>query len=280
MKKIVSLILVACMLFAFAGCGASGKEVLKVALSPDFAPMEFVDVSKSGQDSYVGFDVTLAKFIADELGMDLEIVPMSFNACQVAVETKSVDMSISGFSWTEQRAENYNLSDYYYAGDNETEQVIVTTKENEGKFTSAADFSGLKVAAQTASLQLDLCKSQLPEDCEIFEVGDLTTAFLQLKNGDFDALALATGNAEVFIANNPNDVAMSGFIFEVDPKYTANVILLNKDSDDLLAKVNEILAKAYENGYYDVWYEEALALAEGENAADVSYDDEGNVANG
>ena len=280
MKKIVSLILVACMLFAFAGCGASGKEVLKVALSPDFAPMEFVDVSKSGQDSYVGFDVTLANFIADELGMELEIVPMSFNACQVAVETKSVDMSISGFSWTEQRAENYNLSDYYYAGDNETEQVIVTTKENEGKFTSAADFSGLKVAAQTASLQLDLCKSQLPEDCEIDEVGDLTTAFLQLKNGDFDALALATGNAEVFIANNPNDVAMSGFIFEVDPKYTANVILLNKDSDDLLAKVNEILAKAYENGYYDVWYEEALALAEGENAADVSYDDEGNVANG
>ena len=73
---------------------------------------------------------------------------------------------------------------------------------------------------------------------------------------------------------------MSGFIFEVDPKYIANVILLNKDSDDLLAKVNEILAKAYENGYYDVWYEEALALAEGENAADVSYDDEGNVANG
>lgn len=280
MKKIVSLILVACMLFAFAGCGASGKEVLKVALSPDFAPMEFVDVSKSGQDAYVGFDVTLANFIADELGMELEIVPMSFNACQVAVETKSVDMSISGFSWTEQRAENYNLSDYYYAGDNETEQVIVTTKENEGKFTSAADFSGLKVAAQTASLQLDLCKSQLPEDCEIVEVGDLTTAFLQLKNGDFDALALATGNAEVFIANNPNDVAMSGFIFEVDPKYTANVILLNKDSDDLLAKVNEILAKAYENGYYDVWYEEALTLAEGENAADVSYDDEGNVANG
>lgn len=280
MKKIVSLILVACMLFAFAGCGASGKEVLKVALSPDFAPMEFVDVSKSGQDAYVGFDVTLANFIADELGMELEIVPMSFNACQVAVETKSVDMSISGFSWTEQRAENYNLSDYYYAGDNETEQVIVTTKENEGKFTTAADFSGLKVAAQTASLQLDLCKSQLPEDCEIVEIGDLTTAFLQLKNGDFDALALATGNAEVFIANNPNDVAMSGFIFEVDPKYTANVILLNKDSDDLLAKVNEILAKAYENGYYDVWYEEALALAEGENAADVSYDDEGNVANG
>ena len=278
MKKLVTLILALSMIFAFAGCGASDKPVLKVALSPDFAPMEFVDITKSGQDQYVGFDVTLANFIADELGMELKIEPMSFNACQVAVETKSVDMSISGFSWTEDRAENYNLSDYYYAGDNETEQVIITSKALEGKLAAAADYSGLKVGAQVASLQYDLCKSQLPEDCEIVEIVDLTTALLMLKSGDIDALAVATGNADVLISNNSEDVALSGFIFEVDPKYTANVILLNKDSDDLLAKVNEILAKAYENGYYDVWYEEALALAEGENAADVTYDDEGNVA--
>ena len=278
MKKIVSLILVACMLFAFAGCGASGKEVLKVALSPDFAPMEFVDVSKSGQDSYVGFDVTLAKFIADELGMDLEIVPMSFNACQVAVETKSVDMSISGFSWTEQRAENYNLSDYYYAGDNETEQVIVTTKENEGKFTTAADFSGLKVAAQTASLQLDLCKEQLPADCEIVEVGDLTTAFLQLQNGDFDGIAVAVGQAKVFISNNAETTALSGFDFEVDPKSVGNVVLMPKGADELTAKVNEILAKAYNEGLYEKWYADALELSGVETAQEVSYDDDGNVA--
>ncbi|MBQ2900078.1 MAG: transporter substrate-binding domain-containing protein [Oscillospiraceae bacterium] len=278
MKKLVTLILALSMIFAFAGCGASDKPVLKVALSPDFAPMEFVDITKSGQDQYVGFDVTLANFIADELGMELKIEPMSFNACQVAVETKSVDMSISGFSWTEDRAENYNLSDYYYAGDNETEQIIITSKALEGKLATAADYSGLKVGAQVASLQYDLCKSQLPEDCEIVEIVDLTTALLMLKSGDIDALAVATGNADVLISNNSEDVALSGFIFEVDPKYTANVILLNKEDDELLAKVNKILAKAYENGYYDVWYEEALALAEGENAADVTYDDEGNVA--
>lgn len=273
MKKIVSLVLIACMLFAFAGCSSSDKEVLTVALSPDFAPMEFVDITKSGQDQYVGFDVSLAKFIAEELGMELKIEPMSFNACQVAVETKSVDMAISGFSWTEKRAENYNLSDYYYAGDNETEQVIITSKANEGKLVSASDYSGLKVGAQTASLQLDLCNSQLPSDAEIVEVGDLNTALLMLKSGDIDALAVAAGNAEVLIANNP-EVALSGFEFEVDPKYTANVILLNKDDDELLAKVNEILAKAYESGYYETWYEEALALAESDNAQEVIIEDE------
>lgn len=278
MKKLISAVLVLAMLFAFAGCNGSKKETLKVATSPDFAPMEFVDSGKKGQDSYVGFDITLAKYIADAMGKEIEIVPMSFDACKVAVEVGTVDMAISGFSWTEDRAKNYNMSDYYYAGDNETEQTIVTAKENEGKFTSAADFSGKKVAAQTGSLQLDLCKEQLPADCEIVEIGDLNTAFLQLKNGDFDAIAVAVGQAKVFISNNENSVALAGFDFEVDPKSVGNVVLMQKGADELTAKVNEILAKAYSEGLYEQWYNEALALSGVETAQEISYDDNGSVA--
>ena len=278
MKKLISAALVLAMVLSFAGCNSSKKETLKVATSPDFAPMEFVDSSKKGQESYVGFDITLAKYIAEGLGKELEIVPMSFDACQVAVEVGSVDMSISGFSWTAKRAENYNMSDYYYAGDNETEQTIVTTKANEGKFTSAADFSGKKIAAQTASLQLDLCKEQLPADCEIVEVGDLTTAFLQLQNGDFDGIAVAVGQAKVFISNNAETTALSGFNFEVDPKSVGNVVLMPKGADELTAKVNEILAKAYNEGLYEKWYADALELSGAETAQEVSYDDDGNVA--
>ena len=278
MKKLISAALVIAMVLSFAGCNSSKKETLKVATSPDFAPMEFVDSSKKGQESYVGFDITLAKYIAEGLGKELEIVPMSFDACQVAVEVGSVDMSISGFSWTAKRAENYNMSDYYYAGDNETEQTIVTTKANEGKFTSAADFSGKKIAAQTASLQLDLCKEQLPADCEIVEVGDLTTAFLQLQNGDFDGIAVAVGQAKVFISNNAETTALSGFNFEVDPKSVGNVVLMPKGADELTAKVNEILAKAYNEGLYEKWYADALELSGVETAQEVSYDDDGNVA--
>lgn len=278
MKKLISAALVLAMVLSFAGCNSSKKETLKVATSPDFAPMEFVDSGKKGQESYVGFDITLAKYIAEGMGKELEIVPMSFDACQVAVEVGSVDMSISGFSWTAKRAENYNMSDYYYAGDNETEQTIVTTKANEGKFTSAADFSGKKIAAQTASLQLDLCKEQLPADCEIVEVGDLTTAFLQLQNGDFDGIAVAVGQAKVFISNNAETTALSGFNFEVDPKSVGNVVLMPKGADELTAKVNEILAKAYNEGLYEKWYADALELSGVETAQEVSYDDDGNVA--
>ena len=54
--------------------------------------------------------------------------------------------------------------------------------------------------------------------------------------------------------------------------------MLPKGADELTAQVNELLAKAYEAGYYGEWYAEALELAGAESAADVTYDDEGNIA--
>ncbi len=74
------------------------EGMLIIALSPDFSPMEFVDTTKSGQEQFVGFDVTLSKYLADGLGLELEIRPMSFDACQTAVQMGAVDMSVSGFS--------------------------------------------------------------------------------------------------------------------------------------------------------------------------------------
>ena len=275
MKKILTLALVLTMVLSlFAGCGSAGKEkaILKVAISPDFAPMEFVDPSKTGQDQYVGFDVFLAKYIAEELGMELQIMPMDFQACQTAVAMGTVDMSISGFSWTAERAENYNLSDYYYAGDNETEQVLITTKENAGKYTTVDSLKGLKVGAQSASLQEALCKEQLPET-SLVVFTDINTGVLQLKKGDFDVMAVATGNADAIINSNP-DLALAGFNFEVTDEESNNLILLKKGNDELTQKVNEILAKAYAAGKYGEWYAAAEELAG--IGVEISYDENGN----
>ena len=277
MKKLFTLLLAVLMVAAlFTGCGKSSKDVLTVATSPDFAPMEFCDVSKTGQDQYVGFDIMLANYIADELGMELEILPMSFDSCPTAVTSGKATLAISGFSWMEERAANYNLSDYYYAGDNETEQVIVTLKDKEGQFTSAEDFNGMKIGAQNASLQEQLCQEQLP-GAEIVTVGDLSTALMQLKKGDFDFIAVAKGQADVFLANDP-DVALSGFEFNVDPKYVGNLVVLKKGDDEMTEKVNAILAKAEAAGLYEQWYEEAEILAGSKDAQEISYDDNGSVA--
>lgn len=277
-KKLLALAMALCLaVLCLAGCGQkTDGGTLTVATSPDFAPMEFVDTTKSGQDQYVGFDIELAKYIADAMGKDLVIQPMSFNACQTAVGTGSVDMAISGFSWSEKREQGYNLSDPYYPGDNESQQVIITTKANEGMYLSAEDFKGVKVAAQTASLQEQLCQEQLP-DCELVTVGDLGTALLQLQNGDFDCLAVAAGQADVFIANNPETVAQSGFEFVVDEKQTYNVILLKKGNDALTEQVNKILAEAYDSGTYGTWYREAKLQAANAGAKQYTYDDDGNL---
>jgi len=275
MKKIIAMLLALTMLATvFAGCSAAGSnKTLKVAISPDFAPMEFVIYNDEGKPEYAGFDVMLAEYIAAEMGMELQIMPMDFGACQTAVSTGTVDMSISGFSWTEERAENYNMSDYYYAGDNETEQVLITTKENAGKFTTVDAMAGLKVGAQAASLQEGLCKEQLPNN-ELVVYTDINTGVLQLKKGDFQVMAVATGNADAIIASNP-DLALAGFEFEVSEEESNNLILLKKGADELTKKVNEILAKAYAAGKYGEWYAKAEELAGiGE---EVSYDEFGNV---
>lgn len=274
MKKLFALALALMMvLMCFAGCSnnqASDKPVLKVAMSPDFSPMEFVDPTKTGQDRYVGFDVSLANYIADELGMTLEIVPMDFDACQAAVSTGKVDLSISGYSWTEERAAKYNLSDYYYAGENETEQVLITLASNGKAYADAASIEGLKVGAQVASLQADLVTSQLP-NATLVTYTDINTGLMMLKKGDFDVMAVAIGNANSLISKNP-DVAMSGFQFVVDEKQANNLILLQKGDDELTAKINAILAKAQAAGLYEIWYEQALNTA----GVEISYDAEGN----
>ena len=273
MKKILAITLIMMILTCFFGCGAkeenelnlvsSGK--LKVAISPDFSPMEFVDTN----GNFVGFDVTLAKYIAESLDLELELVPMSFEACQTAVAMGSVDMAISGFSWMPEREAAYNLSDFYHAGENEENQVLIKLASNSADYSIASALSGLKIGAQGASLQESLCKDQFP-DSEIVPVSDLNTALLQLQNGDFSALAVAEGNADAIIANNPQFVK-TGFYFEVDEKYTDNLILMQKGNDALTEAVNNILKQSEQ--YWDSWYAEALTIA----GVDVSYDDEGNI---
>ena len=245
--------------------------VLTVATSPDFAPMEFTDPTKQGQDMYVGFDITLAKYIAESLGLELQIMPMSFDACQTAVYAGTADLAASGFSWTEDRAQNYNTSDYYHAGDNEDEQVLITLASNGDKYATAEGLKGAKIGAQNASLQQSLATEQL-SDSELVLFTDLGTGVLQLKNGDFDCIAVAKGNGDAIIANNP-EIATSGFKFVVDEKYTGNVILLQKGNDALTEAVNAALAASKDQ--WDTWYNEAKAIS----GIEVSYDDQGNVAN-
>lgn len=235
----------------------AGKFV--VGTSPDFAPMEFKDVS-SGEIEYVGSDIEFAKYIAEKLGVELEIKAMEFSAIQQAVQSGTVDAGISGFAYTEERAESFGLSDLYNVDRSEESGHTLLVKKGEGaNYTGPESFSGKKVLAQNASLQQSLVTSQLPEDIEFQPVTAVTDGVLMIINDKADALAVSWENGEMLMASYP-EIEMADWKFDHEDE--GNVVLMKMGEDELIDAVNEIIAEVNESNIYAQWKEEAQALAE------------------
>lgn len=265
MKKLFCAALAAAMLMAtMSGCGSSQNRLEKIlesgklvlATSPDFAPLEFEDLS-SGEAQYVGSDIELAKYIAEKLGVELEISAMDFSAVQAAIPSGQADIAISGFARTEERAQNMELSTPF----NITEdggQTVLVAKGQGANYTAADDFSGLQIGAQNGSLQYNLVSSQLPEDVEIVPVGSLNDGVLMLETGKIDALASDLSNAELLLESH-DGIETTDFMFEYSSE--GNVAAVKKGETELIEAVNEIIEEVNELGLYQQWKDEATELA-------------------
>lgn len=265
MKKLFCAALAAAMLMAtMSGCGSSQNRLEKIkesgklvlATSPDFAPLEFEDLS-SGEAQYVGSDIELAKYIAEKLGVELEISAMDFSAVQAAIPSGQADIAISGFARTEERAQNMELSTPF----NITEdggQTVLVAKGQGANYTAAEDFSGLQIGAQNGSLQYNLVSSQLPEDVEIVPVGSLNDGVLMLETGKIDALASDLSNAELLLESH-DGIETTDFMFEYSSE--GNVAAVKKGETELIEAVNEIIEEVNELGLYEQWKDEATELA-------------------
>lgn len=264
MKKLICVVLILAMVLTLGACTkkadnrleaikAAGKLV--VATSPDFPPYEFTDLENN--NAVVGADMALAQYIAEQLGVTLEIKTMEFDAVKTAVTTGTVDLGISGFSWTEDRAESMELSGFYNLGGEDGQGLLVLASEA-ANYTSAADFSGKTVAVQNGSLQQSLATNQLPEDVTLKPIGVLGDAVLMLTSGKVDAIAVDASNGGMFAANNP-EIVMCDFYFEYSSE--GNVMGAPKGETELIEAVNEILKTVNEQGLYDQWKAEAIELA-------------------
>ena len=265
MKKLFCAALAAAMLMAtMSGCGSSQNRLEKIlesgklvlATSPDFAPLEFEDLS-SGEAQYVGSDIELAKYIAEKLGVELEISAMDFSAVQAAIPSGQADIAISGFARTEERAQNMELSTPF----NITEdggQTVLVAKGQGANYTAAEDFSGLQIGAQNGSLQYNLVSEQLPDDVEIVPVGSLNDGVLMLETGKIDALASDLSNAELLLESH-DGIETTDFMFEYSSE--GNVAAVKKGETELIEAVNEIIEEVNELGLYEQWKEEATELA-------------------
>ena len=265
MKKLFCAALAAAMLMAtMSGCGSSQNRLEKIlesgklvlATSPDFAPLEFEDLS-SGEAQYVGSDIELAKYIAEKLGVELEISAMDFSAVQAAIPSGQADIAISGFAKTEERAQNMELSTPFNITEDGGQTVLVLKGEG-ANYTTADDFSGLQIGAQNGSLQYNLVSSQLPEDVEIVPVGSLNDGVLMLETGKIDALASDLSNAELLLESH-DGIETTDFMFEYSSE--GNVAAVKKGETELIEAVNEIIEEVNELGLYEQWKDEATELA-------------------
>lgn len=233
---------------------AAGKIVM--ATSPDFAPYEFQDLSKSGQDAIVGCDIELGKYIAEKLGVELVIEPMDFSAVITSVGQGKADLAISGMAYKPERAEVMELSVAFnivggYQG-------LLLLKENVDKYKTLSDFDGKTIATQNGSLQYDLTTAQI-KDAKVEIVSALADGIMMLQTGKVDAMAMSGTTGEQFVKSY-DALAMSPVHFEYESK--GNHAGVPKGETELMEAINAIIEEAESTGLYAQWRTEATELSD------------------
>ncbi len=223
----------------------SGKLV--VGLSADYPPYEFT-AKVDGKTEYVGIDIEIAKKLAKDLGVKLEIKNMSFDSLLVALETNKVDAIISAMNPTPERKASVDFSDIYYSG----KQYIVINKKDASKYKNLADFKGQTVGAQNGSLQYNLVKDQMP-GTTVKGLSKLNNLVLALQSGKINGIAMEEPTAKAYVANNNQLLAFDPG-FSVSSDQTGSAIAFRKNSPALVAAANKTLAQIKKQNLLDTKY--------------------------
>ena len=265
-KKLVLGALVLVSVFALAACGSSSNENLQekvvkkgklvVAISPDYAPFEFKALV-NGKDTIVGADVELAKAIAEELGVKLELSSMSFDNVLSSLQTGKADMAISGLSATKERKNAYDFSDPYY----ETENAILVKSSNLDKFASIDSLANQKVAVQKGTIEEGLAKDQL-KDSKIVSLTAMGEAINELKSGQVQAVDLEKPVAEGYLSQN-SDIALAGFALKTSDG-DAKAVAMPKGSGEMVKTVNKVIKKLAKDDRYKQYISDAAQLTANE----------------
>lgn len=267
MKKFIKLLSILGIMMALTAC--SGKEntgsdrletiqakgVLEVATEPYFAPYEFIDPSKEGQDKYLGSDMEMAKYIADDLGVELKIVPLEFGAVLSGVSQGKYDLAISALAYTPQRAEAMTLSKAYRLPDNDKGYGILIREENKADINNADNLKGKTVVVQSGSIQELLLNEQVEDPGEVKKVSATIDGFLMVEENKADACIVSVSMAELYINANPDSglAIVEGFKFEQDPSWSGTRIGIPKGEEKLEERINKIIDELVESGQYMEW---------------------------
>lgn len=273
-KLLVTLLTICTMIVIVSGCSSKVTDetekpknrleaiqqrgYIEVATEPYFAPYEFIDPSKKGDEQYVGSDIEMAHYIADELGVELRIIPLEFSAVLSSITEGKYDLAISALAYTPARTEAMNMSKGYFFAEGGDGHGLMIRKEDEANIKGPEDIADKTIVAQSGSLQELYVNEQIPEYKEFKRVSTPTDAFLMVQEGKADVCATSIPTGQLFIDANENSGLMivDDFLFTVDEASTGVRVGIPLGEDELTDKINEIIDKLRDEGVFQQWHEE------------------------
>lgn len=267
LKSTATLLLVLGLL-ALPGCAkktpASALDAIKksgkliLGTSADFPPYEF-HTQVNGADTVIGFDVAIAKEVAKDLGVSLEIKDMKFDGLLAALDSGNIDLVIAGMTPTEERKKSTDFSSIYYRA----EQTVLIRAADAATYTTVESLKKAMIGAQKGAIQVGIAKKQIKgmadanaDSPEVKELGKVADLVLELKNRKIDGLVVETEVARAYASANP-DLAVAPFVFPDSEGGSA--VAVKKGSQALLDAVNATIARLEEAGAIAGFVTEAKA---------------------
>lgn len=255
MRRIL-IVLVVALTFILSACSQSVYEVkegntLVVGMEAAYAPYNWTTTTETeftmpihGQaGAFVdGYDVVIAKKIAEELGLKLVIKAIDWDGLIPALQAGTIDVIIAGMSPTAVRKETVNFSSEYYRA---SQVMVVRTDSKYANATSISEFSGAEVIAQLGTLQDDLV-NQIPG----VKRGTALESYNAITN------AVTSGVSDAFIAELPVAISITSsnpqlkyIQFDSENGFTVleedvvSAVAVRKVDNELLEAINGVLEK-------------------------------------
>ena len=213
---------------------ARGKLI--VGTSADWPPFEYVN--EKGQ--IVGIDIEIAKRIAKELGVELEIKDMKFAALIEALKNGLIDMILADMTPTPEREQVVDFSiPYYFSKGN----ALITLKGKEVK--SVDELKGKRVGVQLGTIQEEWAKENLKDIAEVVSYDKVYPDMVMvLKRGDVDAIIVGDKMGSVLVERD-SDLTIAMY---VGGEQIGGAVAIPQGAEDLKFVVNKVIDELMTSG--------------------------------
>lgn len=223
------------------GVSNAGNKVLKVGCDAAFAPFTYTD----DKGNLIGFDVDLIHAIAKEMGYTVDMKGYPFDGIIPTLVTNNIDLIISGFTISPERAERVDFSDPYYR----CGLTYLVMKNDASRYNSFEEISSAEICTQIGTTGALYLQKTL-KNPHLKQFNSPPETYLELQNGGCDVVVNDRPVNDFFLAQNPKnqEIVVSRDITSAQNEYYG--IAVRKGNKELLSLINEGLDRIIENGEF------------------------------